>query len=65
MDKLGTSILSIVQRGCPFFGGRNVWATFMLGTNSLSIVGRLSTLWDSTVFYIPTEKEGALTKPLL
>ena len=25
MDKLGMSILSIVQRtGCPFFGGRNV-----------------------------------------
>ena len=30
-------------RSCPFFGGRNVWTTGG-GVNSLSIVGRLSTL---------------------
>ena len=31
-------------RGCPFFGGRNVWTIYRQGVNSLSIVGRLSTL---------------------
>ena len=29
---------------CPFFGGRNVWAIYRQGANSLSIVGRLSTV---------------------
>ena len=43
MDKLGTSILSIVQR-LSFFRGGNVWSIYRQGVNSLSIVGRLSTL---------------------
>ena len=36
----GTSIFPLF-RGCPFFRGRNVYRQ---GANSLSIVGRLSTL---------------------
>ena len=42
MDTLGTSVLF---RGCSFFGGRNVWTIiYRQGVNSVSIVGRLSTL---------------------
>ena len=43
MDTLGTSICPLF-RGCPFFGGRNVKSTHREGANSLSIVGRLSTV---------------------
>ena len=43
MDTLGTGICQLF-RGCPFFGGRNVWTIYRQGANSVSIVGRLSTL---------------------
>ena len=41
MDILGTSVLF---RGCPFFGGRDVWTIERQGVNSVYIVVRLSTL---------------------
>ena len=34
----------VLFRGCPFFGGRNVWTIYRQGVNSVSIVGRLPTL---------------------
>ena len=40
---VGMSICSLF-RDCPFFGGRNVWTIYRQGMNSLSTVGRLSTL---------------------
>ena len=43
MDTLGTSILSIVRR-LSLVGGRNVLTIFRQGVNSVSIVGRSSTL---------------------